>query len=172
MVSKKKTSKEIFSVKELKALLAGIDMFNGSKDWVPDKAQWARIRQKIDQMNDSTMPFQNVDVDEFAEREHPEPSFPVRQVRRVAPSLPTDDGLTVVAQPPVREAAIITPTPPSEDPALERIRQNLQNNVKNRIPIIGSSQPAGQPIIPPMSNPGANPVIVQPVTSPDKSEFV
>lgn len=49
---KKVQKQEGFSVKEIKALLQGIDILHGGTEWCPDVQQWKRIRDKINQLKD------------------------------------------------------------------------------------------------------------------------
>lgn len=51
-----KAKKQVVTVTEIKAMLVGIDMIKGGNSWCPDPAQWARIREKLDMLEEVTTP--------------------------------------------------------------------------------------------------------------------
>lgn len=129
---------KIFTVKELKALLQGMDILHGTKSWSPDKDQWERIRSKIDSLSEGSEIYSAVEPPQYQQA----PPLARQMLIEPAPAI----------------AAEKTP----EELNLERIRSQLRANMRMSTP----APAAGAPIISPMAN-GTN-AVLPPATGPSE----
>ena len=92
------------TVRELKALLEGMDMLQG-KTWVPNAQQWRKIRQKISQLEDEELVYvkELEEEEEYNAPQAPRPRAPMPT--SAPPTSALDEAASTPAPTPLPNAA-------------------------------------------------------------------